>query len=170
MVTSVTLALALSFEPAELGIMERPPRPTGEPLITRLLFTRIVFVSLLMVAASFSVFNWELARGNSIEVARTAVVNMLVMSEVFYLFNVRRFTAPAWGAGGLLGNPIALWTCAATLALQALFTYAPPMQALFGTAPLDAASWGLIVALAFGKFVIVEGEKAVLRGLGVRRM
>ena len=31
-------------------------------------------------------------------------------------------------------------------------------------------SLALIVALAFGKFVIVEGEKAVLRGLGVRRM
>ena len=122
------------------------------------------------MGAAFWVYHWELARGSGLDVARTAVVNMLVMSEVCYLFNVRRFTAPAWGAGGLLGNPIALWTCAATLALQALFTYAPPLQALFGTAPLDAASWGLIVALAFGKFVIVEGEKAVLRGLGVRRM
>ena len=81
-----------------------------------------------------------------------------------------RCTAPAWGASGLLGNPVVLWTCTATLLLQALFTYAPPLQALFGTAPLDAASWALIVALAFGKFVIVEGEKAVLRRFGVRRM
>ena len=170
MVTSITLDMALAFEPAEPGAMRRPPRPASEPLITRLLFLRVVYVSLLMMGAAFWVYHWELGRGSGLDVARTAVVNMLVMSEVFYLFHVRRFTAPAWGAGGLLGNPVVLWTCAATLALQALFTYAPPLQALFGTAPLDAASWSLIVALAFGKFVIVEGEKTVLRGLGVRRM
>jgi hypothetical protein len=54
--------------------------------------------------------------------------------------------------------------------LQALLTYAPPMQALFGTAGLDAMSWALIVGLASAKFVLVELEKAVLRRFGVRRM
>jgi len=54
--------------------------------------------------------------------------------------------------------------------LQALFTYAPPMQALFGTAPLDAWSWLLITALASAKFVVVEIEKAVLRRMGIQRM
>lgn len=170
MVTSITLDLALAFEPAEPGVMRRPPRPASEPLITRLLFVRVVYITVLMVAATLVVYGWELSRGSPIEVARTAVVNMLVMSEVFYLFNVRHFTASAWRWETLAGNRIAVWACAITLVLQALFTYAPPMQALFGTAALDAMSWALIVALAFGKFVVVEGEKAVLRRLGIRRM
>ena len=170
MVTSVTLALALSFEPAELGIMERPPRPTGEPLITRLLFTRIVFVSLLMVAASFSVFNWELARGNSIEVARTAVVNMLVFGELVYLFNARYFVASALSRDTLTGNPMALWASVILIVLQLLITYAPPMQALFGTAALDGPSWLLITALAAAVFLAVEVEKWALRRKGVQRM
>ena len=37
MVTTVTLAIALAFEPPEPGVMQRPPRPPAEPLITRLL-------------------------------------------------------------------------------------------------------------------------------------
>lgn len=170
MVTSITLDLALAFEPAEEGVMQRPPRPAQEPLITRLLLMRVVYVSLLMLAAAFWVFQWELGRGQPIEVARTAVVNMLVMSEVFYLFNVRYFTASALSIEGLTGNRVALWACAITVGLQLLITYAPPMQALFGTAALDAASWSLILALALAKFLVVEGEKAVLRHLGIRRM
>ncbi len=95
---------------------------------------------------------------------------MLVISEVFYLFNVRHFIASAWRWETLTGNTIAVWAALATLLLQALITYAPPMQTLFGTAALDAASWALIMALASAKFVLVEVEKAVLRRFGVRRM
>ena len=170
MVTSTTLDIALAFEPEEGGLMERPPRPPREPLITPLLLMRIVYVSVLMIGAGFWIYQWELGRGNSLEVARTAVVNMLVLSEIFYLFNVRHFTASAWRWGTLVGNPIAVAAVVITLVLQALFTYAPPMQALFGTAALDAASWAWITGLASAKFVAVEAEKAVLRRLGIRRM
>jgi magnesium-transporting ATPase (P-type) len=170
MVTSVTLALALAFETAEPGLMERPPRPPQEPLITRLLLARIVYVSLLMTGAAFWVYHWELGRGNSIEVARTAVVNMIVLGELFYLFNVRRFTASALVRDTLHGNPIALWACVVLIVLQMLLTYAPPMQQLFATASLGLASWGFIATLAAGIFLAVELEKAVLRRLGVRWM
>src|SRR5690606_1251481 len=48
MVTAVTLALALAFEPAEAGLMQRPPRDPRQPLLSGLLLWRIVFVSLLL--------------------------------------------------------------------------------------------------------------------------
>ena len=51
-----------------------------------------------------------------------------------------------------------------------MFTYSPPLQALFGTAALDVWSWALIVGLASGKFVLVEIEKAVLLRMGIRWM
>lgn len=95
---------------------------------------------------------------------------MLVMSEVFYLFNVRHFTASAWRRETVTGNRIAIWACVLTLVLQLLFTYAPPMQALFGTAGLDGWSWLLIVGLAGAKFVLVEAEKALLRRRGLRSL
>src|SRR5690606_1795248 len=55
-VTAITLALALAFEPGEHGVMSYAPRPADEPLITRVLAMRILYVSLLMIAVTFLVF------------------------------------------------------------------------------------------------------------------
>ncbi|MFN3565754.1 MAG: cation-translocating P-type ATPase [Burkholderiaceae bacterium] len=170
MVTTVTLAIALAFEPAEPGVMQRPPRPPAEPLITKLLLARVVYVSLLMVAVTFAVFEWELARGSSLETARTAAVNMLVVGELVYLFNSRHFVAHSLARDTLTGNPVAFWASAGLVALQLAFTYAPPLQALFKTTPLDAAAWSLIWGLGLAKFLAVEAEKAILRRFGVQRL
>jgi magnesium-transporting ATPase (P-type) len=170
MVTAVTLALALAFEHAEPGVMQRPPRRPSEPLITRVLAARIAYVSVLMILVTFAVFEWELSRGSSIEVARTAAVNMLVVGELVYLFNVRHFTASAFTRDILTGNPVALWVSVLLIFLQLLFTYAPPLQQVFQTAALDAASWSIILALGSAKFLAVEAEKTLLRHLRVQRM
>src|SRR5690606_20698496 len=62
MVTAVTLALALAFEPAERDIMQRPPRSPVEPLLSRFIVWRTLFVGLLLVAGSMGFFLWEVAR------------------------------------------------------------------------------------------------------------
>mgnify|MGYP006189798825 FL=1 len=139
-------------------------------MITRLLFARVVYVSLLMMGAAFWVYHWELARGSGLDVARTAVVNMLVFGELVYLFNARYFVASALSRDTLTGNPMALWASVILIVLQLLITYAPPMQALFGTAALDGPSWLLITALAAAVFLAVEVEKWALRRKGVQRM
>jgi len=170
MVTAVTLALALGFEPAEPGVMQRPPRRPAEPLVTRVLAFRIAYVSLLMVAVTFTAFEWELARGSTIETARTAAVNMLVVGELVYLFNVRHFTASSFSRDILMGNPVALWMSVLLIAFQLAFTYAPPMHQLFQSTALDIWSWLVIGALGGLKFLAVEAEKAVLRRLRVTSM
>ena len=167
LVTAVTLALALAFEPAEADVMRRPPRSPGEPLVTRMLGLRILYVSALMMAVTFAAFQWELARGASTEIARTAAVNMLVVSELVYLFTVRRFTASAFTRNIFSGNQVALWMSALLIVLQLAFTYAPPLQRLFQTAPLDGRSWLVIVGLGVLLFLAVEAGKAVLRRRGV---
>ncbi len=165
MVTAVTLALALAFEPAEADIMRRPPRPPGEPILTPFMLWRVAFVSALLVAGSLGLFLWELTRGASLEVARTATVNLLMLGEVFYLFNCRRLTNPVLSWEGLTGNRYVWIAIGVLLLLQLAFTYVPWMQTLFHTAALDTAAWGRI--LAFGVFVLlaVELEKTVVRRL-----
>jgi len=170
MVTAVTLALALAFEPAEPGVMARQPRRPSEPLITRALAFRIAYVSLLMMIVTFVVFEWELSRGSSLELARTAAVNMLVVGELVYLFNVRHFTASAFSRGILTDNPVALWMSLLLIGLQLMFTYAPPLQQVFQTAPLDATSWAVILGLGGLKFLAVEAEKMLLRRMNIRSL
>lgn len=167
-VTAVTLALALAFEPAERDIMRRPPRPPTEPILTPFMLWRIAFVSALLVSGSLGLFLWELERGASLEVARTATVNLLLLGEVFYLFNCRRLINPVLSWEGLTGNRWVWVAIAALVALQLAFTYAPPLQALFHTAALDAEAWGRILAFGLIVLLAVEAEKALVRRLRQR--
>lgn len=168
MVTAITLALALAFELAEQGIMKRMPRSPKEPLITKVLGIRIVYVSLLMIAVTFAAFEWEIARGHSLAHARTSAVNMLVVGELVYLFNVRYFTASSLNWHVLFSNRVAFWVSMALISLQMVFTYASFMQQLFGSVALDWISWLFIVTLGLIKFLAVEAEKAIWRALKVK--
>ena len=165
MITAVTLALTLAFEPAEPGVMTRPPRDPREPMLTPMFIWRIGFVSLILVTGTFGLFLWEIDQGQSIEHARTVAVNTLVMFEIFYLFNARYTTAPVLNRAGLLGNRYALLAVTILLLFQLAFTYTGPMQALFGTTAIDAADWGRIVLIGSSVLLLVELEKAVIRRL-----
>jgi magnesium-transporting ATPase (P-type) len=169
MVTAVTLALALAFEPPESDLMHRPPRDPKEPILTGWLLWRIAFVTLILVVGTFGVFLWERLQGASLELARSIAVNTLVLFEIFYLFNSRYLYASVANREGLLGNRYVLIAVAVLLILQLAFTYLPPMQGLFGTTGLAAGKWLQITLVAASVLVLVEMEKALIRGLGKRR-
>lgn len=166
MITAVTLALALAFEPPEPGVMRRPPRNPREPVLTALFLWRIGFVSLILMSGTFGLFLWDMDAGASIEHARTVAVNTLVMFEIFYLFNSRYITAPVLNREGLFGNRYILLAVGLLIVFQLGFTYLAPMQALFGTAPINAAIWARIVLVASSVLVLVGLEKAVFRRIG----
>jgi magnesium-transporting ATPase (P-type) len=163
MITAVTLALALAFEPSEGDVMKRPPRAPNAPILSGFLLWRIGFVSLIIVAGTFGLFLWERSQGTDIEIARTVAVNTLVMFEVFYLLNARYILAPAYTREGLLGNRYVLLAIGLVIIFQLLFTHAPFMQHLFGTSPIDAVTWARVIVTAATVFVLVEGEKWLLR-------
>ncbi len=169
MVTAVTLALALAFEPAEPDVMDQPPRPATESLMTKPLVARLVFVSLLMTGAALAAFEWELQRGAALDTARTAAVTSLVAVEIAYLFHARHFTRSALNAETYTGNRAAQRVVAVLVVLQLLFIYFPPLQSVFDTTALTGPSWLAIIGLAACAFVAIEVEKAFWRRRGVRR-
>jgi magnesium-transporting ATPase (P-type) len=163
MITAVTLALSLAFEPPEPGVMTRPPRDARQPVLTPLFLGRIGYVSLILLIGTFGLFLWEQQQGAPIEEARTVAVNTLVAFEIFYLFNSRYTTAPVLNRAGLLGNRYVLYAVGVLILFQLAFTYLSPLQALFGTAPIDAGVWLRIVMVAASLLFIVELEKALVR-------
>jgi len=163
MVTAVTLALSLAFEPSEPKVMHRRPRDPRAPMLDAHLLWRIVFVSLILMGGTFGLFLWEMRQGASIEHARTVAVNTLVMFEIFYLFNARYITAPVFNRAGLTGNPTVLLAIAVLIILQLGFTYLESLQSLFGTAAIGIDVWLHIVAVASSVLFLVELEKAFLR-------
>lgn len=162
MITAVTLALALTFEPTEPGVMRRPPRNTRSPILSPFMIWRIVFVSLLMVAGTFGLFLWERSNGTDLDTARTIAVNTLVVLEVFYLLNSRFLNRSVLNRDGIMGNRYALYAIALVLLFQLLFTYLPIMQLFFHTASIDAAAWGKIFVVGLLLFIAVELEKKLI--------
>jgi magnesium-transporting ATPase (P-type)/uncharacterized membrane protein (DUF373 family) len=169
MVTAVTLGLALAFEPAESDIMDRPPRPTGEPILSRFLLWRVAFVSVLLMIAVFGVFTWQMQAGADIQVARTMAVNMLVAGQLFYVFNSRYLLASSLSVRGIIGSRAVLIAVALVIALQLAWTYAPWLQLLFGSTPLEPWQWAIPLGIGVVIFLLVEIEKALFRWRNGRR-
>ncbi|MBO3274618.1 cation-transporting P-type ATPase [Pseudomonas schmalbachii] len=167
MVTSSTLGLALAFEPAEGGIMQRHPRAPGTALLSGFFVWRVVMVSCLMMIGAFGLYYWELANGTGSESARTMAVNAVVVSEMFYLINSRHIFAPVLNREGFTGNPYVLLAIAACIPLQLAFTYAPPMQNIFGSAGLSGQEWLKVLGAGVLVFVAAELEKWVIRRSGL---
>lgn len=168
MVTTVTLAISLAFERPERGVMSRPPHDPNASILSGFLVWRIVFVALLMIGGVFTLYFWETVQGASIELARTVVVNVLVMCGIVYLFNCRYLMASVCSRQGLLDNRYVLLAVGLLLILQLLFTYLPVMQQLFGTTALDVSAWGRIIAVSLLLFLIIELEKYILRCKGIK--
>jgi magnesium-transporting ATPase (P-type) len=161
MVTAVGLGLVLAFEPAEPGIMDRPPRRIDAPILSGLLLWRVVFVSILFAVGAFGMFAWAESRGLSHEMARTMVVNTVVVMEIFYLFSVRYIHGTSVTVQGVLGTPAVLLGVGTIILLQLTFTYLPLMQRLFDTRSVAFADGVAIIAVGIALLAIIELEKRI---------
>lgn len=163
MVSSVALAMALAFEPAEPQNMQRPPRAMDAPFLSSFVIWRVFFVSLLFSLGVFGQFLLAQTQGHDLEVARTMTVNTLVVMEVFYLFSVRYMHGPSLTLEGLKGTRAVLLAVGVVTILQLAFTYTPLMQTFFHVSPLTLEQGLQVMAFGIGVFCLLEAEKALLR-------
>ncbi len=163
MVTAVTLALALAFEPPEPGLMKRLPRPSDEPIVGGYGIGRILVVAVLIGSMALGGFHWAYGQGATLAEAQTVGVNTLVAGQLFYLFSSRFLTEPAYRVESLLSNRVALGASAVLVVIQLLFTYTPVFHELFSSAPIGLAQWGWVISAGLLVFVVVEAEKGFHR-------
>ncbi|MBW6470540.1 MAG: HAD-IC family P-type ATPase [Methanosarcinaceae archaeon] len=157
-ITAIGLGVSIVMEPKEKGLLNRPPRRPDEPLLLPVIKWRIVLVSLLMVAATFLLFFFELDNnGRGLDTARTIALNTIVFFEIFYLYNSKSIYD--YVAGSLFSNKFMLLGTAIVIGLQMLITYHPVMNTVFKTAPLGLENWAWIIGVSSAVFFIVEFEK-----------
>ncbi|MBP3192879.1 cation-translocating P-type ATPase [Natronogracilivirga saccharolytica] len=162
MVTAVTLALALPFEPAEAGIMKRKPRHPDAPIIDLYFVWRLLFVSVIVGGLTLGTFYYLYLNGAENELARTAAINVLVLGQLFYLLSCRSLHNFAFGSGFF--NNKALFPAIGVLAvLQLGFVYAPFMNTWFSTDSVNGIYWLWALAAGVLTFILVELEKFVFR-------
>jgi cation-transporting ATPase F len=155
MTTALLLGLMLAFEPTERGIMMRPPRNPKLPIVTGPLILRLLLVSVIMAAGGFWIYDHIMVNGGDVAEARTVVVNVVVFTEIFYLFNCRSLSRSPW-AVGFLNNRWAILGSLLMAALQLVLTYIPIMNRWFGTAPLTGEEWLKILGVSLIAYLVVE--------------
>jgi magnesium-transporting ATPase (P-type) len=160
LVTAVTLSLSLAGEPAEPAIMDRPPRPSGEPVLARAPLVLILYASLLIGGATLLVYLLEQNLGASYRTAQTAAVAMLALGQTAFLFVCRFLGRSSIGLHAFRGNRLVLVSAGAMIVLQLLFTYAPFMHHWFHSRPLELRDWALTAGLGLAVFFLAELGKA----------
>jgi Ca2+-transporting ATPase len=168
MTTAIFLGMMLAFEPKEKDIMRRPPQDPKLPIMTRDVVIRTFYVGLLLVASVFGLFELELSRGASLEEARSVATTMLVMGELFYLFNCRSLTKSAF-AIGFFSNAWIVWGVALMVLIQIFYVQAPVMNKLFHSAPMMLDAWLRILGAGILIAMIVGLEKRICFWWGQRK-
>jgi len=162
MTTGGVLGLFLALEPKERDLMRHPPRSPAAPLLSAPLLWRVVLVGVLILVAAFGLFEWELARGASVDAARTVAVNTVAVIQAFYLVNCRSLRHSVMSVG-LFRNGW-LWAgVVGALLLQAALTHVPALNQVFRTAPIGVDEWLRILGAGLAGFVLVEIQKWVTR-------
>jgi Ca2+-transporting ATPase len=170
LVAAVALALPLAFEVKEPNTMQRPPRPPTERILSSLVVRRTIIAAILMAAGALWLFRWQytasLTRGgtgaDSLAAAQTMVVTAVIMFQVFYMLECRSLRDSIFHIG-VFSNPVVFIGSGVTLALQAAFIYAPPLQDVFGSVPLDASELGVAMLAGLVPLPIITLEKWIAR-------
>lgn len=168
LVTNGLQDVALAFEPGEPDVLERPPRPQREGVISRLVWARTAVVSSAMAAAAMFVFRWELDHTGSLAQARTASLTTLVLAMALHLGNVKSERFSVFRTN-LLNNRFLFVAAAAALGLHAGALYLPATQFLLKVEPIDGATWGVAAAVALSVLIAGELHKAWVRWWGAKR-
>jgi magnesium-transporting ATPase (P-type) len=130
---------------------------------------RVIFVGLALLAYTLWAFFAMKESGASDQLARTVAVNAITIGQVFYLLNSRYLIDSALSIKAHLGNKFLPLGIGAVVILQCLFTYAPPLQALFDNEAIPLGVWPVLFVGGLVFFLVVEAEKFVIRSSGSLR-
>jgi magnesium-transporting ATPase (P-type) len=161
LITAATLGIALAFEPTEENTMHRPPRLRHEPLLNGELVWHIVLVTMLFLFGVYGVYYYAIDRGYSVELARSIVLNTLVVMEIFHLFFIRNIygTSLTWKA--VRGTKV-VWVVVIVISVaQFAITYQPMLQSIFATRSIPFWDGILIIGVGVALFAIIETEKQI---------
>jgi Ca2+-transporting ATPase len=168
LVTDGAPALALGVDPADAGIMNKPPRPKGEGVITREMWFGIFFVGAVMAAGTLFVLDASLPGGfvegsGDLRYAQTMAFTTLVLFQSFNVFNARSDERSAFR--GLITNRWLWLAIILSVTLQAVVVYVPLLQRGFSTVGLSLADWLRCAAIASSVLWLRELSKSIARRL-----
>jgi len=165
LVTDGAPALALGVDPADENLMQRPPRPRGEGVITARMWRGIFFVGAIMAGGTLAVFDASLPGGliegaGDLRYAQTMAFTTLILFQIFNVFNARSDTRSAFH--GLFCNHWLWIGLGVSFVLQLAVIYVPFLQKSFSTVSLTSADWLLCAIVASSVLWLRELSKLIM--------
>ncbi|HQC28412.1 MAG TPA: calcium-translocating P-type ATPase, PMCA-type, partial [Methylotenera sp.] len=149
-------ALALTAEPAEQGIMQRPPRKASESLFAAGMWQHMVWVGLLMAGITLFTQAWAYHSGSAHW--QTMAFTVLVLSQLGHVLAIRSEKESLWRIGIFTNKPMAV-AVIFTFLLQMATIYIPALNPIFKTEPLSLNELMICLAISSIVFFAVEIEK-----------
>jgi len=160
LVTDGLPALALTAEPAERGIMRRPPRPMQESIFAHGMWQHMLWVGLLMAALTLFTQAWAFHTGHAHW--QTMVFTVLTLTQLVHVMAIRSEKESLFVIGLFSNRPMAL-ALSVTFLLQMATIYVPALHPIFKTEALDAGELAACLVTSGVVLLAVELEKWLVR-------
>jgi Ca2+-transporting ATPase len=160
LVTDGMPGLALTMEPPERNLMQRPPRPPGETLFAQGLWQKVLWTGLLMALLVLGIQYWSIHHSGSHW--QTMVFTALTFTQLGNVLVIRSDRESLLRIG-LASNPVLLVCVASSIVLHLLLVYLPWLNSVFSTEPLTLPELLLCGAVAVMVMLAVEVEKWMIR-------
>lgn len=161
MVIDIPIAIALGFDQASKGLMGRPPRPVGAPVLSAASWVRLCVQGAVMTAGALVAYQVGADLGGA-AVASTMLLTTLSIFHVVAGLLSRDQLGTIFDREALPGAAQLRRYGVAVLAIVAVTTI-DLLQRIFGTTELDGRQWGTCLALAASLLVVEEIIKLFLR-------
>jgi P-type Ca2+ transporter type 2C len=153
-------------DPAAENLMDAPPRPAGEPVITRQMWRGIALVGAVMAIGTLFVLDASLPGGfvpgtGDLAYAQTRAFTTLVFFQLFNVFNARSDVQSAFH--NLFRNRWLWASVGLSSLLQVAVVYVSLLRDAFGTVSLGPSDWVLCIAVASWVLWIREAAKMITR-------
>ena len=155
-------ALALGVEPAEPGVMRRPPRPPREGILSLRSLAPLFGIGIFVAAPTIGAYEWGRALEGE-DVARDLAFATLVGTQLAASFEFRNPARPLLSLGWNRWLIAAVGTSAVLLFLV---FYLPPLQPAFRTEALPWYQWLGVAGLSL--LPLISAEAVKLTGLASR--
>jgi sodium/potassium-transporting ATPase subunit alpha len=173
--TDMFPALALGAEKPSPEIMQRPPRPKDEHLLTRaMLFRAYLYLGLLEALAGMAAYFYVMYQGgwswgqplaptSTLYLqATTACLAGIIVTQIANVFTCRSSSMSIFTLG-FFSNRLVLAGITTEVVLAAFVIYTPLGNSLFASAPIGVNVWLLLIPFALLLFGSDETRKYYIR-------
>lgn len=160
LVTDGLPALALGVEPAEPGVMDKPPRDPKESIFAKGWTRSLVLEGLWIGLVSLFAFWLGWREAQSVTCGRTMAFATLSFSQLFQALNSRSEKISLFKLG-VFSNRTMNKAFVISALLQLAVMIVPSVQGIFGTRTLTVGEWAMVLILSITILFFGELRKAL---------